>query len=76
MQQQLEILMTGHARQQQAMLTRLGGIVQRRLQLQQQQSDKTAFTVIKEGVVCSAVARITLYRRSQCINVDVIATNR
>ncbi|POT55810.1 ATPase RavA [Citrobacter amalonaticus] len=49
MQQQLEILMTGHAWQQQAMLTRLGGIVQRRIQLQQQQSDKTAFTVIRQG---------------------------
>ncbi|SQB40740.1 regulatory ATPase RavA [Citrobacter koseri] len=49
MQQQLEILMTGHAWQQQAMLTRLGGIVQRRLQLQQQQSDKTAFTVVRQG---------------------------
>ncbi|WP_213134411.1 ATPase RavA [Citrobacter sp. FP75] len=49
MQQQLEILMTGHAWQQQTMLTRLGTIVQRRLQLQQQQSDKTAFTVIRQG---------------------------
>lgn len=49
MQQQIEILMTGHARQQQSMLTRLGAIVQRRLQLQQQQSDKTAFTVIRRG---------------------------
>jgi len=49
MQQQLEILMTGHAWQQQAMLTRLGSIVQRRIQLQQQQSDKTAFTVIRQG---------------------------
>ncbi|EFU1685704.1 ATPase RavA [Salmonella enterica] len=56
MQQQLEILMTGHAWQQQAMLTRLGGIVQRRLQLQQQQSDKTAFTVIKEGGMFSRSA--------------------
>ncbi|ATF51578.1 ATPase RavA [Citrobacter sp. C348] len=49
MQQQIEILMTGHAWQQQSMLTRLGAIVQRRLQLQQQQSDKTAFTVIRQG---------------------------
>ena len=49
MQQQLEILMTGHAWQQQAMLTRLASIVQRRIQLQQQQSDKTAFTVIRQG---------------------------
>jgi MoxR-like ATPase len=40
MQQQIEILMIGHAWQQQAMLTRLGSIVQRRIQLQQQQSDK------------------------------------
>ena len=49
MQQQLEILMTGHAWQQQTMLTRLGGIVQQRIQLQQQQSDKTAFTVLRQG---------------------------
>ncbi|VEA22848.1 regulatory ATPase RavA [Salmonella enterica subsp. enterica] len=60
MQQQLEILMTGHAWQQQAMLTRLGGIVQRRLQLQQQQSDKTAFTVIKEGGMFSRRPHYTL----------------
>ncbi|HGX3839904.1 ATPase RavA [Escherichia fergusonii] len=49
MQQQLEILMTGHAWQQQSMLTRLGSIVQRRIQLQQLQSDKTALTVIRQG---------------------------
>lgn len=49
MQQQIEILMTGHAWQQQTMLTRLGAIMQRRIQLQQQQSDKTAFTVIRQG---------------------------
>lgn len=60
MQQQLEILMTGHAWQQQAMLTRLGGIVQRRLQLQQQQSDKTAFTVIKQGGMFSRRPYYTL----------------
>lgn len=40
MSQQLETLMTCHAWQQQAMLTRLGAIVQRRIQIQQQQSDK------------------------------------
>ncbi|ADO50636.1 ATPase RavA [[Enterobacter] lignolyticus] len=49
MQQQIDILMTGHAWQQQAMLTRLGAITQRRLQLQQQQSDKTALKVTKLG---------------------------
>ncbi|MBV8043143.1 ATPase RavA [Pluralibacter sp.] len=49
MQQQMDILMTGHAWQQQAMLTRLGAITQRRLQLQQQQSDKTALKVTKLG---------------------------
>ncbi|MCE6983906.1 ATPase RavA, partial [Pseudomonas frederiksbergensis] len=38
-QQQIDVLMTGHAWQQQGMLTRLGAIVQRHLQLQQQQSD-------------------------------------
>lgn len=48
-QQQIEILMTGHAWQQQNMLSRLGAIVQRHLQLQQQQSDKTAFTVLRQG---------------------------
>ena len=49
MQQQIDVLMTGHAWQQQSMLTRLGAIMQRRIQLQQQQSDKTAFTVIRQG---------------------------
>ena len=49
MQQQLEILMTGHAWQQQMMLTRLGAIVQQRIQIQQQQSDKTALKVTRVG---------------------------
>ncbi|AVR01928.1 ATPase RavA [Pluralibacter gergoviae] len=49
MHNQLEILMTGHAWQQQAMLTRLGNITQHRLQLQQQQSDKTALKVTRLG---------------------------
>lgn len=49
LQQQLEILMTGHAWQQQAMLTQLGAITQRHLQLQQQQSDKTALKVNRQG---------------------------
>ena len=35
------------------MLTRLGAIVQRHLQLQQQQSDKTALTVIRLGGIFS-----------------------
>ncbi|SPW42402.1 regulatory ATPase RavA [Escherichia coli] len=48
-QQQIDVLMTGHAWQQQGMLTRLGAIVQRHLQLQQQQSDKTALTVNSSG---------------------------
>ncbi|HEY2451567.1 MAG TPA: ATPase RavA [Scandinavium sp.] len=49
LQQQLDVLMTGHAWQQQAMLTKLGAIIQRRLQLQQQQSDKTALKVSRLG---------------------------
>ena len=49
MQQQLEILMTGHARGQQSMLNQLGAIAQRRIQLQQQQSDKTALKVNRLG---------------------------
>ncbi|HBN5277793.1 TPA: ATPase RavA [Escherichia coli] len=52
-QQQIDVLMTGHAWQQQGMLTRLGAIVQRHLQLQQQQSDKTALTVIRLGGIFS-----------------------
>ncbi len=40
MSQQLESLMTSHARGQQAMLTKLGAIIQRRIQIQQQHSDK------------------------------------
>lgn len=49
MQQQLDILMTGHAWGQQSMLNQLGAIAQRRLQLQQQQSDKTALKVNRLG---------------------------
>jgi MoxR-like ATPase len=49
MQQQLEILMTGQAWQQHAMLSKLGTIVQRRIQLQQQHSDREAITVSKQG---------------------------
>lgn len=49
MQNQLEILMTGHAWQQQSMLTQLGAIAQRNIQLQQQHSDKTALRVSRQG---------------------------
>lgn len=49
MQQQLELLMTGHGWQQHAMLSRLGAIQQRRMQLQQQQSDRDALKVVKQG---------------------------
>ncbi|HED3853747.1 ATPase RavA [Enterobacter soli] len=49
MQQQLEILMTGQAWGQQSMLNQLGAIAQRRMQLQQQQSDKTALKVNRLG---------------------------
>jgi len=49
LQQQIDILMTGHAWQQQAMLNKLGTITQQRLQLQQQQSDKTALKVTRLG---------------------------
>ncbi|MCU2525208.1 ATPase RavA [Enterobacter hormaechei] len=49
MQQQLDVLMTGHAWCQQSMLNQLGAIAQRRLQLQQQQSDKTALKVNRLG---------------------------
>lgn len=49
MQQQLDVLMTGHAWGQQSMLNQLGAIAQRRLQLKQQQSDKTALKVNRLG---------------------------
>lgn len=49
MQQQLDVLMTGHAWGQQSMLNQLGAIAQRHLQLQQQQSDKTALKVNRLG---------------------------
>lgn len=49
MQNQMEILMTGHAWQQQAMLTQLSAITQRNIQIQQQQSDKTALKVTRQG---------------------------
>ncbi|MDR9963825.1 hypothetical protein KIF59_10870 [Enterobacter cloacae subsp. cloacae] len=41
--------MTGHAWGQQSMLNQLGAIAQRRIQLQQQQSDKTALKVNRLG---------------------------
>lgn len=53
MQQQLEILMTGQAWQQHAMIGKLGAIVQRRIQLQQQHSDREAITVNKQGGIFS-----------------------
>lgn len=53
MQQQLEVLMTGHAWQQQSMLTKLTTITQRRLQLQQQSNDKEALTVNKQSGIFS-----------------------
>ena len=49
MRQQLDVLMTGHAWGQQSVLNQLGAIAQRRLQLQQQQSDKTAQKVNRLG---------------------------
>ena len=49
MQQQLEILMTGHAWQQQTMLTKLVNITQHRMQLQQQSNEKEALTVNKQS---------------------------
>ncbi|WP_435928422.1 ATPase RavA [Dryocola sp. BD613] len=49
MQQQLEILMTGKAWQQHAMLSKLGTIIQRRIQAQQQHSDREAVTVSKQS---------------------------
>ncbi|UIU92131.1 hypothetical protein H6S22_28810 [Escherichia coli] len=57
-QQQIDVLMTG-AWQQQGMLTRLGAIVQRHLQLQQQQSDKTALTVIRLGGIFSRPSAVS-----------------
>ncbi|WOZ77456.1 ATPase RavA [Kosakonia sacchari] len=49
LEQQLEVLMTGHAWQQQSMIAQLTTISQRHLQLQQQQSDKTALKVSRQG---------------------------
>lgn len=49
MQQQLEILMTGQAWQQHMILSKLGSIVQRRIQLQQQHSDAEAIKVDKQS---------------------------
>lgn len=53
MQRQLELLMTGHAWQQNAMLSRLVTIQQRHLQLQQQQSDRDALKVVKQSGLLS-----------------------
>lgn len=49
MQQQLELLMTGQAWQQHAILSKLGAIMQRRIQLQQQHSDSETITVSKQS---------------------------
>ena len=49
MQQQIELLMTSHAWGQYAMLSRLGAITQRRMQLEQQHSDKTALRLEKQS---------------------------
>lgn len=53
MQRQLDILMTGHAWQQQSMLTKLSTITQHRLQLQQQSNDKEALKVDKQNSLFS-----------------------
>lgn len=58
--QQLDILMTAHGWQQQAMLTRLGAITQRQIQLQQQQSDKTAVKVSRHGGMFSRRSQYSL----------------
>ncbi|WP_105596437.1 ATPase RavA [Cronobacter sakazakii] len=49
MQQQIAQLMTSHAWGQYAMLSRLGAITQRRMQLEQQHSDKTALRLEKQS---------------------------
>ncbi|EPE7166214.1 ATPase RavA [Cronobacter sakazakii] len=49
MQQQITQLMTSHAWGQYAMLSRLGAITQRRMQLEQQHSDKTALRLEKQS---------------------------
>ncbi|MDI7688746.1 ATPase RavA [Cronobacter malonaticus] len=49
MQQQIAQLMTLHAWGQYAMLSRLGAITQRRMQLEQQHSDKTALRLEKQS---------------------------
>ncbi|EPO1787317.1 ATPase RavA [Cronobacter turicensis] len=49
MQQQIAQLMTSHAWGQYAMLNRLGAITQRRMQLEQQHSDKTALRLEKQS---------------------------
>ena len=49
LQHQLELLMTGHGWQQHLMLSRLGAIQQRRMQLQQQQSERSALKIIKQS---------------------------
>ncbi len=49
LQQQLDVLMTSHAWQQQSMLTQLSSIAQQNMRLQQQQSDKTALKVSRQG---------------------------
>lgn len=62
MQQQLEILMTGHAWQQQAMLTRPAVLSSAASSCSNSKAIKPPSPSLKKAV-CSAAARITLYRR-------------
>lgn len=65
MQQQLELLMTGHAWQQNIMMAKLAAIQQRRMHIQQQQSDNEAFRVVKQGGMLSRRAHYQLPDKPQ-----------
>ncbi len=72
MSQQVELLMTDHAWQQQEMLTRLGAIHQRRLQLQQQHTDSSALKVERLGGMFSRKPHYTLAQTLQGDNVTLL----
>lgn len=60
MESQIQELMTGYGWQQQTFINRLAAIAQRRLQLQQQQNDREALTVVRSSGMFSRRPQYTL----------------
>ncbi len=60
LESQIQELMTGYGWQQQTFINRLAAIAQRRLQLQQQQNDREALTVLRSSGMFSRRPQYTL----------------